>query len=106
MTNNGTGGGKYYGYLPVHNNMNISSSDESVVVRGPRRLRGSSINGENIADIKLDNRLYRGRRESGITNENKQRELDEGVRNGTQNSFLRERSSVLTIYQVQDQVEF
>ena len=51
MTNNGTGGGKYYGYLPVHNNMNISSSDESVVVRGPRRLRGSSINGENIGDI-------------------------------------------------------
>lgn len=93
MTNNGTGGGKYYGYLPVHNNMNISSSDESVVVRGPRRLRGSSINGENIGDIKLDNRLYRGRRESGITNENKQRELDEGVRNGTQNSFLRERST-------------
>ena len=93
MTNNGTGGGKYYGYLPVHNNMNISSSDESFVVRGPRRLRGSSINCENIVDIKLYNRLYRGRRESCITNENKQRELDEGIRNGTQNSFLRERST-------------
>ena len=94
MTNNGTGGGKYYGYLPVHNNMNISSSDESVSVRGPRKVRGSSINGENIRDIKLNDRFYRGRRESGITNENIQRELDEGIRNGTQNSFLRERSTV------------
>ena len=97
MTNNGTGGGKYYGYLPVHNNMNISnknnSSDGSVVVRGPRKGRGFSINGENIVDPQLDNRFYRGRRESGITNENRQRELDEDIRNGTQNSFLRDRTT-------------
>ena len=98
QTYNGTGAG--IGHLPGFNHMYVNgytsgneNNNSPVIVRGHRSGRGASINGENIDDILPDNRLYRGRRESGITNENIQRNSDKDIRNMTQNSFLRDRSS-------------
>ena len=98
LTYNGTGGG--IGHLPGFNHMYVNgytsgndNNNSPVIVRGHRSGRGASINGENIDDILPDNRLYRGRRESGITNENIQRNSDKDIRHMTQNTFLRDRSS-------------
>ncbi|MEC7877888.1 MAG: hypothetical protein VX499_02880, partial [Bacteroidota bacterium] len=80
-------------YLNYQIGSSYNENNNTVIVRGHRSGRGASINGENIDDVLPDNRLYRGRRESGITNENIQRNSDNNIRNATQNSFLRDRSS-------------
>ena len=64
--NNGTGGG--VGHMPMNRHMYVSSlisKDERSGTRGGRSGRASVLNGENIPD-----RNYVSRRQSGITNSN------------------------------------
>ena len=64
--NNGTGGG--VGHMPTHRHMYVSSlisKDGRSGTRGGRSGRASIMNGENIPD-----RNYVSRRQSGITNSN------------------------------------
>jgi hypothetical protein len=92
-TNNGTGGGLQHTLSNYHHYTNGYSNNENVktVVKGPRSGRGTSLNGEYIGNI-LPGDRYLGRRESGITNENIQRE-DNNPIDQTQNAYFRDRSS-------------
>lgn len=92
-TNNGTGGGLQHTISNYHHYTNGYSNNENseTVVKGPRSGRNSGLNGENIGNILPADR-YLGRRASGITNENIQREDNDPI-DQTQNAYFRGRSS-------------
>ena len=71
--NNGTGGG--VGHMPTHRHMYVSSlisKDGRIGTRGGRSGRASIMNGENIPD-----RNYVTRRQSGITNSNVTKDIQD-----------------------------
>lgn len=84
--NNGTGGGLQH--TPGNNHMYISSlidnNQDKVVVKGPRGGRGGIILKDGYDGVDR----YVGRRESGITNKNIQRD-SEGSIDKTQNPYFR-----------------
>lgn len=89
-TNNGTGGGLTH--TPGNNHMYISglidNNKDKVVVKGPRGGRGGVILKDNFDGVDR----YVGRRESGITNKNIQRDNDKSI-DETQNAYFRDRQS-------------
>ena len=95
-TNNGTGGGLQTTIANYHHYTNGYSNNENTepVVKGPRSGRGSAFNGENLGNILPVDR-YLGRRESGITNKNIQRDTNDQIDplDQTQNAYFRGRSS-------------
>ena len=94
-TNNGTGGGlqntlaNHHMYFSSY----VNNENSKTVVKGHRSGRGSSFNGENISDILPADR-YLGRRASGITNKNIQRDINNNDPiDQSQNAYFRGRSS-------------
>lgn len=86
-TTNGTGGGLQH--TPGNNHMYISglidnNKEDRVVVKGPRGGRDGVILKDNFDGVDR----YLGRRESGITNKNIQRDYD-GSLDKTQNAYFR-----------------
>jgi len=99
-TNNGTGGGlqntlaNHHMYFSSY----VNNENSKTVVKGHRSGRGSSFNGENISDILPADR-YLGRRASGITNKNIQRDINNNDPiDQSQNAYFRGRSSENTNY--------
>ena len=85
-TNNGTGGG--LSHIPGNNHMYISgivnNKEDKVIVKGPRGGRGGVILKDNFDGVDR----YIGRRESGITNKNIQRDSEVSI-DKTQNAYFR-----------------